>query len=359
VHSARLDAVCALDDSDGIWAAILQACDGTHPVPELQARLASDGVVLARGQVRAGIEALTDAGFLVDGAVDPDDPWANQLAYLEQFATPGLPAPAMLDAVRSTTALVLGAGGVGSWLAHALALMGVRALVVVDPDRVEAANLTRQLYPASAVGQRKIEALGSELRRHRPDLAYRGVDLLVRDPADLAALLDDVDVVAGCADHPTADDAAELVARACLPRRVPHVVAAYAGPVARVGPTWLPRRRPVACQGCLRRVREREDVGWSATAEEARRLKPGRAAVTVAQAQLVASLAATEILHLRAGLRPATAGHVVAIDLRTLRSFRSRVARQPDCPLCGPEAPAGLRAGGSIRSSRNREEVSA
>ena len=149
--------------------------------------------------------------------------------------------------------------------------------------------------------------------------------------------------MAGCADHPTADDAAELVARACLPRRVPHTVAAYAGPVARIGPTWLPRRRPVACHGCLQLVRERDDAGWSATADEARRLKPRRAAVTVAQAQLVASLAANEILHLRAGLDPATAGHVVALDLRTLRSFRSRVARQRDCPLCGPSTPPRSR----------------
>ena len=83
---------------------------------------------------------------------------------------------------------------------------------------------------------------------------------MVTEPDDLAALLDGVDVVAGCADHPTADDAAELVATACVPLRIPHTIAAYAGPVARVGPTWLPRRRPVACHGCLRLVREREDA---------------------------------------------------------------------------------------------------
>jgi adenylyltransferase/sulfurtransferase len=334
-----VEAVSALDDPDGVWHALLERCDGTRDTRALCEGLNGAGYPLGEGDVQAGLSALTDAGFLVDGAGDRDDEWANQRAYLEQFATADADADEMLATVRATTVLILGAGGVGSWLAHGLTLMGVRGLVVVDPDRVEAANLTRQLYPLDAVGSRKIEALGAALRRLRPDLGYRGIDLMVTDADDLAALLDGVDVVAGCADHPTADDAAELIARACIPARTPHTVAAYAGPVARVGPTWLPGRR-LACQGCLQLVRERDDAGWSATAEEARRLKPRRAAVTVAQAQLVAALAATEILHLRAGIDPATAGHVVALDLRTLRSFRSRVPRQRDCPLCGSRTPA-------------------
>ncbi len=78
--------------------------------------------------------------------------------------------------------------------------------------------------------------------------------------------------------------------------------------------------------------------------------------MTVAQAQLVASLAAAEILHLRAGLTPATAGHVVALDLRTLRSFRSRVARQRDCDVCGTRTPAALRGRRTAPTTR-REEV--
>ncbi len=360
MHAAsRPQTISALDDPEGVWHALLTACDGTRDLAALRAGLADAGHELPARDVRSGIDALADAGFLVDGPVDVDDPWANQRAYLEQFAGPEAPTDAMLAAVRDTSVLILGAGGVGSWLAHALALMGVRQIVVVDPDVVEPANLTRQLYTADAVGTRKIEALGASLRAHRPDLAYRGVDLLVTDPADLVALLDGVDVVAGCADQPSSDEVALLVARACVASRTPHTAAVYAGSVVRIGPTWIPRRRPPACHGCLQLMGDRDAAAWSLpTTAEVRDARPRRAAVTVAQAQLVASLAAAEILHLRAGLTPATAGHVVALDLRTLRSFRSRVSRQRDCDVCGTRTPAALRGRRTAATTR-REEVTA
>jgi adenylyltransferase/sulfurtransferase len=358
VHAAsRPQTISALDDPDGVWYALLTACDGVHDLAALRAGLVDAGYELPARDLHSGLDALAEAGFLVDGPVDLDDPWANQRAYLEQFAGPEAPTDAMLAAVRDTSVLVLGAGGVGSWLAHALALMGVRQIVVVDPDVVEPANLTRQLYTADAVGTRKIEALGASLRAHRPDLAYRGVDLLVTDPADLVALLDDVDVVAGCADQPSSHEAALLVARACVASRTPHTAAVYSGSVVRIGPTWMPRRRPPACHGCVQLVCDRDTAAWSLpSTTEARDARPHRFGVTVAQAQLVASLAASEILHLRAGLTPATTGHVVALDLRTLRSYRSRISRQRDCDVCGTRTPAALR-GRHTAPTTWREEV--
>ncbi len=142
----------------------------------------------------------------------------------------------------------------GSWLAHALALMGVRQIVVVDPDVVEPANLTRQLYTADDVGTRKIEALGASLRGTGPTWPIRGVDLLVTDPADLVALLDGVDVVAGCADQPSSDEAALLVARACVPparrTRQPSTRARWCAS-ARRGSRGVGRRpATAACSSC-------------------------------------------------------------------------------------------------------------
>ncbi len=88
----------------------------------------------------------------------------------------------MQDRVRKTRALVLGAGGIGAWLAQSLAMMGVAELIVVDPDVVEDRNRTRQPYPADSVGRRKVEVLGEIVTGLRPGLRYTGVDLRVEQP---------------------------------------------------------------------------------------------------------------------------------------------------------------------------------
>jgi bacteriocin biosynthesis cyclodehydratase domain-containing protein len=335
VFSPRPESFEVLDDPDGIWRDLLALCDGTHTAEELPHLLAREGHAAAAGAVAEGVSELVGHGLVVDAELDVDDRFANQRAYLEQLGLAGVDVRDLHDAVRDTHVLVLGAGGVGSWLSHALAMAGVRALTVVDADRVEERNLCRQPYPVERLGERKIVALGSLLARLRPDLAYRGVDLHVDDHEDLASLLDGIDVVAACADQPSTELVGQRVSRACLPRRVPHVVASYSGPVARIGPTWVPRRRPPACLGCLALVRVRTRNRYEPTTEELRAPPGAPAAVTVAQAQIVAAMACAEILHLRAGLIPATVGRVFALDLRTLRSYRNRIPRQRDCPTCG------------------------
>lgn len=54
---------------------------------------------------------------------------------------------------------VVGAGGIGSPVALALAKMGCRNLTLYDPDVVEAHNLPNQFYRLRDVGRPKVEAL--------------------------------------------------------------------------------------------------------------------------------------------------------------------------------------------------------
>jgi bacteriocin biosynthesis cyclodehydratase domain-containing protein len=110
---------------------------------------------------------------------------------------------------------------------------------------------------------------------------------------------------------------------------VPHIICGYHGATGRVGPFWYPRSRALPCPGCHSLF---SDTGYDAEALNTRsRLAT---AVSVAQPQLVASLAASEILHLRVGVRPGTAGKLFALDSLTLGSSRSRVPLRADCPIC-------------------------
>jgi hypothetical protein len=58
---------------------------------------------------------------------------------------------------------VVGAGGIGSPVALALAKMGCRTLTLYDPDVVEAHNLPNQIYRLRDVGRPKVAALAEVL----------------------------------------------------------------------------------------------------------------------------------------------------------------------------------------------------
>ena len=58
---------------------------------------------------------------------------------------------------------LLGAGSMGSLIAEALVRSGVRRLSLIDPDTVEAANLSRTIYVTDDIGQAKVLALADRL----------------------------------------------------------------------------------------------------------------------------------------------------------------------------------------------------
>lgn len=57
--------------------------------------------------------------------------------------------------------IIIGAGGIGSPCAVALAKMGCGNLTIWDFDIVEEHNIANQFYPVEAVGQPKVEALSA------------------------------------------------------------------------------------------------------------------------------------------------------------------------------------------------------
>ena len=67
------------------------------------------------------------------------------------------------------SAIVIGLGGIGSWLALDLALLGLSTLVLIDPDTLEASNLNRTLYKLNQTGTKKTQALSDLIHERRPD----------------------------------------------------------------------------------------------------------------------------------------------------------------------------------------------
>lgn len=140
-----------------------------------------------------------------------------------------------LTRFSSSRVAVIGMGGVGSWVAEALARSGVGHLTLVDADDICVSNCNRQLPAHSGqFGRAKVEAMAERCRAINPLLEVEPVpDFLVA--GNIAQLLDRrFDLVLDACD--SFRSKVELIAW-CRRRKLPLVVCGSAG--GRVDPTLV------------------------------------------------------------------------------------------------------------------------
>lgn len=117
--------------------------------------------------------------------------------YSRQVAAFGGPIQRSLGALQIG---VVGCGGTGSAVAEQLIRLGVKSVVLVDPDNLDLSNVTR-VYGSTAadVGRPKAEVLRQHLLRIAPDAQVAAVNDTItrRRPAEL---LTTCDVLFGCTD---------------------------------------------------------------------------------------------------------------------------------------------------------------
>lgn len=76
-----------------------------------------------------------------------------------------------LNALQNAHMAVVGLGGVGSWVAEALARSGVGTLTLIEMDDVCVTNTNRQIHAlSSTVGQTKTDVMAKRLRDINPDI---------------------------------------------------------------------------------------------------------------------------------------------------------------------------------------------
>lgn len=68
--------------------------------------------------------------------------------------------------IGNMNVLVVGAGGIGSWLAFNLARIGVNSITIFDDDKAECVNMSGQLIPISGIGKFKCDILADEIVRY-------------------------------------------------------------------------------------------------------------------------------------------------------------------------------------------------
>ena len=238
----------------------------------------------------------------------------EQAIYEWQMLVPGFGWTGQ-EKLKSSVAMVSRCGGLGGPLAYSLAAAGIGKLVIAHGGSVRASDLNRQiLMTHDWIGKPRIESIIRRLKELNPRLEVEAVAENVGE-GNAASLVSRADIVFDCAPL-----FAERFAmnRECVRQGKPMIEAAVFGTQGQVT-TIIPGQTP--CLACLY---PENPPGW-------RRKFPVFGSVSA----LAAAIAATEGIKLLAGLGEPLAGILLHFETLTM-SFRPiRIARRPDCAVCG------------------------
>jgi len=167
--------------------------------------------------------------------------------------------------IRDLEVVVVGAGALGNEVVKALGLLGVKRILVVDPDVVEPSNLTRSVLfrKADYVGCNKAEALARASAPLFPDTEFSALATEIADAG--FGRLASAGLVFSCVDS----DLARLeIAYISTRLHLPVVDAGLGTPnYAHGRVSWFPGKCG-ACFGCKLTPRRRRELltNWDATA---------------------------------------------------------------------------------------------
>jgi molybdopterin/thiamine biosynthesis adenylyltransferase len=238
--------------------------------------------------------------------------------YSRQLVMPEWSGAAQ-ERLRAASAIVVGAGALGSPVCLYLAAAGVGRIGVVDPDPVELSNLHRQpLHFTPDLGVPKAQNAAVKLRVLNPEVQVDPYPARL-DATNGEAIVAGADVVVDCADS---FESRYAVNDACCAAGVPLVTAAVLG---FTGLVLSVRPGESACYRCAFPVEP--PAGSVPSCREA--------GVLGALAGVVGSIQALEALKLLTGVGRPLLDTLLQIDGAAMEQTRVATSRRDGCASCG------------------------
>jgi molybdopterin-synthase adenylyltransferase len=227
-----------------------------------------------------------------------------------------------LQSLSTQRVLVIGMGGLGCAAVWDMVRLGVRQLVLVDFDRVERSNLSRQwLYQEQHLGQYKVLVAQEQLQQHQTNLHI--VALTERMNGDLLdQWLPQIDVVLDCSDNfPTRF----MLNRACVRWQKSLVSGAaiqFNGQVA----CFLPYLPESPCYHCLY-----PDEAFTQTETETCTVS----GVLTPLPSVIGSIQAIETIKILLKIGQPLSAKLLLFDALNSRWKTLRLPKDPACVVCG------------------------
>lgn len=223
------------------------------------------------------------------------------------------------EALKQSSILILGAGGLGCASSQYLATAGIGKLSLIDDDKVELSNLQRQvLHHDADIGKLKVESAAQALKELNPELEIVTVAKRLNDEA-LLSLVQGHDLVLDASDNV---DTRNQLNRLCYQTKTPLVSGAAIRMEGQVSVfTYQDESEP--CYQCLSAL-----FGSNA-------LSCVEAGVMAPVVGIIGAVQAMEAIKVIAGLGKPIQGKILMLDAMTMSWREMKLMKQPHCPTCG------------------------
>ena len=239
------------------------------------------------------------------------------LRYSRQIMLPELDIAGQQRLLASQV-LIIGLGGLGSPAALYLGAAGVGKLVLADPDRVELANLQRQIaHGSSDIGRLKVESAAARVHEINPEVQLQTIPRAPA-PEELEQLVSTADLVVDASDNFATRFALN---RTCVQQSKPLVSAAIIRQEGQLA-VFEPARPESPCYRCLYPERPAAPESCS------------ESGILAPLAGVMGSLQAMEAVKLLSGAGKTLTGRLLLFEGATGEWRNFKLPRDPDCPAC-------------------------
>lgn len=325
--------------------AVFALLDGSHSLEVFLEKARDVAPRLSEEQLLHMLQKLAQQGLLMTGnpllpsalETDPDylERHSRDLEFYALFERENASRYDYLAQIRLARVMVIGLGGLGSWLSLSLACIGIGELVGVDFDTVELSNLARQvLYTPADLGKPKVGAAQAFFARFSPEMQFHPYCTRINGSGDVAPLLRNVDFVLLAADWPHRR-IGRWVNQACVEAGVPALYMSASASYVQIGPLVIPGQ--TSCYECFSLQRQQNETDFASLESASQRedwfADPAPALSPIPG--LTGHMLGWEVLCALTGIQqPCTIEHILRLDLTTFGTKRFPLMKQPTCPVC-------------------------
>ncbi|WP_318460226.1 molybdopterin-synthase adenylyltransferase MoeB [Photobacterium leiognathi] len=235
----------------------------------------------------------------------------NRQIILRQFDFDGQ------EALKASSMLILGAGGLGCASTQYLAAAGVGKLTLIDDDKVEVSNLQRQvLHHDATVCMLKVDSAKAALCRINP---YISVDTIAKRLSDeeLLPLIESHNIVLDCSDNV---DTRNQLNRLCFKTKTPLISGAAIRMEGQISVYAYQDNEP--CYQCLSALFGQQTL----SCVEAGIMSP--------VVGIVGAVQAMEAIKVVANMGTPLTGKLLMLDALSMSWREMKLMKQPNCSVC-------------------------